>query len=65
MSVVRLKASNHAQGRYANRIKNSSFVIDGVEYHVLPNENNNNDTLHGGPDGWDWVGSEHKCPNFC
>jgi len=41
-------------GRYANRIKNSSFVIDGVEYHVLPNENNNNDTLHGGPDGWDW-----------
>ncbi|KAF2651021.1 galactose mutarotase-like protein [Lophiostoma macrostomum CBS 122681] len=41
-------------GRYANRIKNSSFVIDGVEYHVVPNENNNNDTLHGGPDGWDW-----------
>jgi len=21
---------------------------------VLPNENNNNDTLHGGPDGWDY-----------
>lgn len=41
-------------GRYANRIKNSSFVIDGTEYHVLPNENNNNDTLHGGPDGWDY-----------
>ncbi|KAF2243641.1 galactose mutarotase-like protein [Trematosphaeria pertusa] len=41
-------------GRYANRIKNSSFVIDGVEYHVEPNENNNNDTLHGGPDGWDY-----------
>ncbi|KAF2193841.1 galactose mutarotase-like protein [Zopfia rhizophila CBS 207.26] len=41
-------------GRYANRIKNSTFVIDGVEYHVEPNENNNNDTLHGGPDGWDW-----------
>ncbi|KAH9864164.1 hypothetical protein J1614_010098 [Plenodomus biglobosus] len=40
-------------GRYANRIKNSSFVIDGTEYHVLPNENNNNNTLHGGPDGWD------------
>jgi aldose 1-epimerase len=40
-------------------------VIDGVEYHVLPNENNNNDTLHGGPDGWDWVESEHKCSNFC
>ncbi|KAF2733471.1 galactose mutarotase-like protein [Polyplosphaeria fusca] len=41
-------------GRYANRIKNSSFVIDGTEYHVTPNENNNNDTLHGGPDGWDF-----------
>jgi aldose 1-epimerase len=47
-------------GRYANRIKNSSFVIDGETYHVLPNENpepgspNGVDTLHGGPDGWDW-----------
>lgn len=41
-------------GRYANRIKNSSFVIDGQEYHVPPNENNNNDTLHGGPNGWDY-----------
>ncbi|KIW07633.1 hypothetical protein, variant [Verruconis gallopava] len=41
-------------GRYANRIKNSSFTIDGITYHVLPNENNGLDTLHGGPDGWDW-----------
>ena len=41
-------------GRYANRIKNSTFDIDGVTYHVLPDENNNNDTLHGGPDGWSW-----------
>jgi aldose 1-epimerase len=47
-------------GRYANRIKNSSFVIDGETYHVLPNENpepgypQGVDTLHGGPDGWDW-----------
>ncbi|EON69398.1 hypothetical protein W97_08658 [Coniosporium apollinis CBS 100218] len=41
-------------GRYANRIKNSSFEIDGIEYHVLPNEHNNNNTLHGGPRGWDW-----------
>lgn len=45
-------------GRYANRIRNSSFVIDGEEYHVTPNENpepgspNGVDTLHGGPDGW-------------
>lgn len=41
-------------GRYANRIKNSSFVIDDIKYNVTPNENNNNDTLHGGPDGWDY-----------
>lgn len=41
-------------GRYANRIKNSSFVIDDIEYHVTPNENNDNNTLHGGSDGWDY-----------
>jgi aldose 1-epimerase len=47
-------------GRYANRIKNSSFVIDGETYNILPNENPTAanpagvDTLHGGPDGWDW-----------
>jgi aldose 1-epimerase len=47
-------------GRYANRIKNSSFEIDGETYHILPNENpepgspQGVDTLHGGPDGWDW-----------
>jgi aldose 1-epimerase len=47
-------------GRYANRIKNSSFVLDRVTYNILPNENTTAanpqgvDTLHGGPDGWDW-----------
>jgi aldose 1-epimerase len=41
-------------GRYANRIKNSTFSIDGEQFHILPNENNNNDTLHGGPNGWDY-----------
>jgi aldose 1-epimerase len=47
-------------GRYANRIKNSSFEIDGVKYKVRPNDNPTKDhpeglnTLHGGPDGWDW-----------
>lgn len=47
-------------GRYANRIKNSSFVIDGQEYNVYPNENptpanpDGVDTVHGGPHGWDW-----------
>lgn len=47
-------------GRYANRIKNSTFEIDGTTYHIAPNENPTKDhpqgidTLHGGPDGWDW-----------
>ncbi|RKF60535.1 putative aldose 1-epimerase [Golovinomyces cichoracearum] len=47
-------------GRYANRIKNSSFVIDGKKWSVEPNENptvdhpDGVDTLHGGPNGWDW-----------
>lgn len=47
-------------GRYANRIKNSTFEIDGVTYRVSANENptpeapDGADTLHGGKDGWDW-----------
>ncbi|KAI0395664.1 aldose-1-epimerase [Xylariaceae sp. FL0594] len=47
-------------GRYANRIQNSTFEIDGVTYHVDANENptaaapNGADTLHGGHDGWDY-----------
>jgi len=47
-------------GRYANRIRNSTFEIDGVEYNILPNDNPTDgypdgvDTLHGGPNGWDW-----------
>ncbi|KAI0517272.1 aldose-1-epimerase [Xylaria bambusicola] len=47
-------------GRYANRIKNSTFEIDGVTYNVDPNENptaaapDGADTLHGGHDGWDF-----------
>jgi aldose 1-epimerase len=47
-------------GRYANRIKNSSFVIDGETFNVTPNEHptaeypDGVNQLHGGPDGWDW-----------
>jgi aldose 1-epimerase len=48
-------------GRYANRIKNSTFEIDGEVFHIAANENpappahpDGLDTLHGGPDGWDW-----------
>ncbi|KAK5140420.1 hypothetical protein LTR32_006768 [Rachicladosporium monterosium] len=35
-------------------IKNSTFEIDGVTYHTDPNDNNKNDTLHGGSNGWDY-----------
>lgn len=38
-------------GRYANRIKNGSFNIDGETYQ-LP-QNNGNDCLHGGLEGFD------------
>ncbi len=33
-------------GRYANRIENASFVLDGEEYHLYRNDGKN--TLHGG-----------------
>lgn len=39
-------------GRYANRIKNGTFEIDGQTYHTPLNENNL-DTLHGGTVGYD------------
>ncbi|KAK8086763.1 aldose 1-epimerase [Apiospora phragmitis] len=57
------KQHNHfggVPGRYANRIRNSTFELDGQSYHVSPNENPTADaplgadTLHGGKDGWDW-----------
>jgi aldose 1-epimerase len=41
-------------GRYANRIKNSTFVIDGEEFNIEPNEHDDLNTLHGGPNGWDY-----------
>ncbi len=37
-------------GRYANRIANAKFTLDGIEY-TLP-VNNSPNTLHGGPNGW-------------
>ncbi|CRG92542.1 hypothetical protein PISL3812_09603 [Talaromyces islandicus] len=42
-----------AVGRYANRIKNGTFSIDGNTYHVPTNDNGGADTLHGGNVGYD------------
>jgi aldose 1-epimerase len=40
-------------GRYANRIANAKFKLDGKEYSLAPNNNGN--TLHGGLKGFDKV----------
>lgn len=40
-------------GRYANRIANAKFKLDGKEYTLAPNNNGN--TLHGGLKGFDKV----------
>jgi len=50
-------------GRYANRIKNGTFTIDGVTSHVPENEHSGNDTLHGGSIGYDqrnWTVVSHN-----
>lgn len=39
-------------GRYANRIANARFVLDGETVQLTPN-NNGKHALHGGPDGFD------------
>lgn len=40
-----------AVGRYANRIKNATFLLDGKTIHVSANRGN--DQLHGGHEGFD------------
>lgn len=41
-------------GRYANRIGGAKFVLDGVEYELAANDNDENH-LHGGKKGFDKV----------
>lgn len=46
-------------GRYANRIGNATFKLEGKEYHVPANDGKN--SLHGGPHGFNnvvWKGKE-------
>ncbi|MGA7807587.1 aldose epimerase family protein [Bradyrhizobium sp.] len=38
-------------GRYANRIANARFLLDGVAVHIAANDGPH--ALHGGPDGFD------------
>lgn len=38
-------------GRYANRIANATFSLEGKEFHLSANEGSN--TLHGGKEGFD------------
>ena len=55
---VQDNATNHTYfgavvGRYANRIKNGTFTIDGVTSQIPENEHGGEDTLHGGTEGYD------------
>ncbi len=50
-------------GRYANRIADHSFTLNGTKYELPGNNGPNNvNTLHGGPNAWNtkvWSASEH------
>src|SRR5690242_13436476 len=48
-------------GRYGNRIGHAQFTLEGKTYHTPNNDNGN--TLHGGPQGFDkkvWHAAESK-----
>jgi aldose 1-epimerase len=58
ISATNTRTANHTYfgpivGRFANRIKNSTFELNGQTYHIPPNENGGRDTLHGGTVGYD------------
>jgi aldose 1-epimerase len=53
-----------AIGRYANRIANHSFKLNGTTYNLVGNNGPNNiNTLHGGPNAWEthvWSASTRR-----
>lgn len=62
---IQAKGRNYGAtvGRYANRIANAQFTLDGKLYQ-LP-QNNNSHNIHSGPTGfneqvWDWVNISDK-----
>ena len=53
-------------GRYANRIKNGTFDLDGETYHI-PENSANTSTLHGGTVGYDqrnWTVVSHTADSI-
>jgi aldose 1-epimerase len=54
-------------GRYANRIANHSFTLNGTTYNLVGNNGPNNvNTLHGGPDAYNaqvWAATPEKLAN--
>ena len=50
ISVAEGGSAGKTVGRYANRIANARFSLDGRVYDLARNEGNN--TLHGGPEGF-------------
>ena len=41
-------------GRFGNRIEGGLFTLDGTEYQLVCNENNRNNSLHSGPNGYEF-----------